>query len=110
TKRIGVVWNPTKIEERELRDAVGTAFDDATEVLWWETAEDDPGRAMAEAAVESGCDVVVAVGGDGTVRIVSEVLAQVEADAPQLGIVPQGTGNLLARNLGIPLGSIPQAL
>ncbi len=109
TERIGIVWNPTKIDEGALRDAVSAAFDDDVEVLWWETAEDDPGRAMAQAAVEADCDVVVAVGGDGTVRTIAEVLAGA-AEAPRLGIVPQGTGNLLARNLGIPLGSIPKAL
>lgn len=109
TKRIGIVWNPTKIDEDKLRDAVGTALGDDVEVLWWETAEDDPGRAMAQAAVDADCDVVIAVGGDGTVRTIAEVLAGVD-QAPQLGIVPQGTGNLLARNLGIPLGSIPKAL
>ena len=109
SKRIGIVWNPTKIDEGALRDAVSAAFDDDVEVLWWETAEDDPGRAMALAAVEAACDILVAVGGDGTVRTVAEVLAGVD-QAPQLGIVPQGTGNLLARNLGIPLGSIPKAL
>src|SRR5690606_14248805 len=99
TERIGIVWNPTKIDEDALRDAAATGL--AGDVLWWETSEDDPGRAMAQAAVEAGCDVVVAVGGDGTVRTVAEVLAGVEG-APRLGIVPQGTGNLLARNLGIP--------
>jgi len=108
-ERIGIVWNPTKIDEDELRAAVDTAFDDDVEVLWWETAEDDPGRAMARAAVDADCDVVIAVGGDGTVRVVAEVLAGGD-EAPRLGIVPRGTGNLLARNLGIPLGSIPKAL
>ncbi|MDT0157300.1 diacylglycerol kinase family protein [Microbacterium sp. ARD32] len=109
-ERIGIVWNPTKVDESALRDAVGAAFADDAEVQWWQTSQDDPGRSMAEAAVEAGCDVVVAVGGDGTVRVVAEALASVGDDAPRLGIVPRGTGNLLARNLGIPLGSIPKAL
>ncbi|MFD5225565.1 diacylglycerol/lipid kinase family protein [Microbacterium sp. NPDC058342] len=110
TMRIGIVWNPTKVDEEQLHAAVDAAFPEEAEVLWWETSEDDPGRSMAEAAVEAGCDVVLAVGGDGTVRTVAEVIAQAGEDAPRLGIVPQGTGNLLARNLGIPLGSIPKAL
>lgn len=110
TQRVGIVWNPTKIDEEELRAAVDSALADDITVQWWETSAEDPGRSMAEAAVQAGCDVVVAVGGDGTVRTVAEVLAQVPEDAPALGIVPQGTGNLLARNLGVPLGSIRKAL
>ncbi|MGX1791876.1 diacylglycerol/lipid kinase family protein [Microbacterium sp. NPDC055312] len=108
-QRFGIIWNPTKIEGDELRDAVSAAVPADTELMWWETAADDPGRAMTAEAVHAGCDVVVAVGGDGTVRTVAEILASAE-NAPALGIVPQGTGNLLARNLGIPLGSIPKAL
>ena len=110
SERIGIVWNPTKIDEAVLRDAVGAAFSEDDDVQWWETSADDPGRSMAEAAVAAGCDVVIAVGGDGTVRVVAEVIAQQGERAPTLGIVPQGTGNLLARNLGIPLGSVPKAL
>ncbi|PKI93024.1 diacylglycerol kinase [Actinomycetales bacterium SN12] len=108
-QRFGIIWNPTKIEGDALRDAVAAAVPADTELMWWETAADDPGRAMTAEAVHAGCDVVIAVGGDGTVRTVAEVLASVE-DAPALGIVPQGTGNLLARNLGIPVGSIPKAM
>ena len=107
---IGIVWNPTKVEESDLRKAAAAAFGDE-EVRWWETSADDPGRAMALEAVDAGCDTVVAVGGDGTVRIVAEVLAQTEQPhQASLGIVPQGTGNLLARNLDIPLGNIGAAL
>ncbi|SJN23680.1 Conserved protein with diacylglycerol kinase catalytic domain [Microbacterium esteraromaticum] len=107
--RVGIVWNPTKVNEKRLRAAVESALGEASEVLWWETTADDPGRAMAEAGVAAGCEVLIAVGGDGTVRTVAEVISAAP-DAPALGIIPQGTGNLLARNLGIPLGSIPRAL
>ena len=103
--KIGVVWNPSKVEEAELRSAVGEAFGD--QVQWWETSVDDPGRGMAAEALTAGCDTVLAVGGDGTVRAVAETLAGSDA---VLGIVPRGTGNLLARNLEVPLDDIPAAL
>lgn len=104
---IGIVWNPSKIDEEKLRGAVARAFAEGTDLRWWETTPDDPGLGMAKEAVEAGCDVVIAVGGDGTVRAVAEALAGTDT---ALGIVPQGTGNLLARNLGVPLDDIPAAL
>ncbi|MFT4259738.1 diacylglycerol/lipid kinase family protein [Microbacterium sp.] len=103
--KLGVIWNPSKIDEERLRAAVPATF--SSEVLWWETSEEDPGHGMAAEAVEAGCDVVVAVGGDGTVRAVAQALAGTEV---ALGIVPQGTGNLLARNLGVPLNDVEAAL
>lgn len=103
--KLGIVWNPSKIDEEKLREAVDATI--TAEVEWWETSVDDPGHGMATAAIEAGCDVVVAVGGDGTVRAVAEALAGTDV---ALGIVPQGTGNLLARNLGVPLTGIVPAL
>ena len=66
---------------------------------------DEPshGSEIAESvrrAVESGVDVVVAAGGDGTVSTVADMLAGTEV---ALGIVPSGTLNHLAKDLGIPL-------
>lgn len=56
-------------------------------------------RREAARAVRERFDVVVAVGGDGAVLQVVQVLAETDV---ALGIVPMGTGNLLAGNLGIP--------
>ena len=56
-------------------------------------------RGHAADAVKAGVDVVVAVGGDGAVLQVVNSLAETKV---ALGIVPKGTGNLLAGNLGIP--------
>ncbi len=56
-------------------------------------------RKRATNAVHDGVDVVVAVGGDGAVLQVVNALAKTKT---ALGIVPMGTGNLLAGNLGIP--------
>jgi diacylglycerol kinase (ATP) len=56
-------------------------------------------RRSAADAAKDGCDVVVAVGGDGAVLQVATSLVKTKV---ALGIVPMGTGNLLAGNLKIP--------
>jgi diacylglycerol kinase (ATP) len=53
----------------------------------------------AKRAAKARCDVVVVVGGDGAVLRVAPALARTKV---ALGIIPTGTGNLLATNLGIP--------
>lgn len=62
------------------------------------TTPDDPGVGQARRALSAGSRLVVAVGGDGTVRHVAGALA--DSGVP-LGIVPTGTANLFARNLGL---------
>jgi diacylglycerol kinase (ATP) len=57
------------------------------------------GRELARQAVADGCSPVVAWGGDGTI---SEVASQLMATGTPLGIVRAGSGNGLARELGIP--------
>lgn len=61
------------------------------------------GKRLAEEAVKKGCDVVVAIGGDGTVNEVAQALVYQRA---VLGIVPTGSGNGLARHLKIPLNVV----
>lgn len=53
----------------------------------------------AKQAVEEGCDVVAAAGGDGTVSEIASVLA---GTGTRLGVIPLGTFNFFARSLGIP--------
>ncbi|QHC67567.1 diacylglycerol kinase [Rathayibacter sp. VKM Ac-2759] len=102
-RRAAVVANPTKGDQARLRQLVSSAEQahgwDPT--VWFETTPSEPGGTQARAASASGVDVVLAVGGDGTVRAVAEGLRGSET---ALAVVPFGTGNLLVRNLGLPLG------
>jgi diacylglycerol kinase (ATP) len=97
-----VVANPTKTEPGTRRriEAVCASLGWA-EPLWLETTVEDPGTGQARLAVERGADVVLACGGDGTVRAVAEGLA---GTGVAMGLVPAGTGNLLARTIGTPDG------
>jgi diacylglycerol kinase family enzyme/membrane-associated phospholipid phosphatase len=102
-RTLAVVLNPIKVVDANVFKArVGRAARAAgwDEPLWFETTVDDAGGSMARAAVAAGADVVVAAGGDGTVRVVCSEMA---ASGVPVGVIPTGTGNLLARNLGIPL-------
>ena len=100
-RRCAVIANPTKISER-FHDLVEKTLqrDGWVDTLWLETSADDPGRAMTRRAVTEQVDLVVCAGGDGTVRVVADGLA--DTGIP-MGLVPAGTGNLLARNLDLPL-------
>ena len=62
---------------------------------------------MCERAVHDECDVVFVCGGDGTVM--AAVTAMAGCDVP-LAVLPAGTGNLLARNLDLPLDDEEEAL
>lgn len=69
------------------------------EIVYTERAGHAP--ELAQEAAESGCEVVVAVGGDGTVNEVARGLLHSET---ALAILPKGSGNGLARHLKLPLG------
>ena len=63
-------------------------------------------RAAAQAAREGTFDAVVAAGGDGTVHDVAEGLV---GGATPLGIIPLGTANVFAREIGLPFAPQPLA-
>ncbi|MFJ3895819.1 MULTISPECIES: diacylglycerol kinase family protein [unclassified Streptomyces] len=96
-----VILNPVSTDagEREkLRRILEQHGHRAPEFI--ETTADDPGTGQASGAVRDGAELVVVCGGDGTVRAVADALA---GTGVPLVVVPCGTGNLLARNLGLPL-------
>jgi YegS/Rv2252/BmrU family lipid kinase len=103
--RAAVVVNPTKVDDDEaFRKSVRQVMDEHgwDEPLWLETTPEDPGRGQAESAVSAGAGLVLACGGDGTVTACAEGVA---GTGTPLAIIPKGTGNLLARNLGLPMGT-----
>ena len=107
--RAAVVVNPTKHADgagfrAEVTGAM--AAQGWSDPLWLETTPEETGRGLAAAAVAERVDVVLASGGDGTVTACAEGVA---GSGVPLGVLPAGTGNLLARNLGLPL-ALDQAL
>jgi len=67
----------------------------------WLTSGPGHARMLARDAVNEGADLVVAWGGDGTINEVASSLMHSRA---ALGIVPMGSGNGLAREIGVPAG------
>lgn len=100
-----VIYNPTKFTDVDaLRAEVESQLRDAgwAAPTWFETSADDPGDRHARQAVTDGAEVVLACGGDGTVRACAAAVAGSQA---ALAVMPAGTGNLLARHLHLPSGT-----
>lgn len=99
--RTTVVFNPTVTDEAAcagLRRVLEEHGHHGADFV--PTTAEDPGEGQAARAVRDGATLVVVCGGDGTVRAAAEALA---GTGIPLAVVPCGTGNLLARNLGLPV-------
>ncbi|MEO7753156.1 MAG: diacylglycerol kinase family protein [Terracoccus sp.] len=109
-KRAGVIINPTKfadvpmVRERITATCHAAGWGDP---LFFETTAADTGHGQAKEAIRAGASVVCSLGGDGTVRAVATAL--IGTDMP-LGVLPAGTGNLLARNLDLPVERLDAAV
>lgn len=105
-----VVYNPVKIPDVEafrVRIAAAAKQYGAAEPVWLETTPEHPGTAQALKAVRSGATLVMAAGGDGTIRETAAGLAHSNVD---LAVIPEGTANLYASNIGLPSGDIDECL
>ena len=105
-----VVVNPSKPAATDaVRRRITASLRNAgyVEPVWLETTPAEPGVMQARLAVASGASLVVAAGGDGTVRAVAAGTARTGVD---MAILPLGTANLAARNLGLPIGRLEAAL
>lgn len=94
-----------------LRAKLRTAIEDALAKRGFkadfpEPTSVDEARVLLRAAREEDYELVVTAGGDGSVRLAADALAGTEVP---LGIVPMGTGNLLAAVLGTPRQSLVAA-
>lgn len=109
SSRVAVIYNPTKpgTDEVRRRAVERASMHGWSAPVFHETTQDDPGTGQARAAAASGVGLVIVCGGDGTVRSVARGLI---GEGIPMGVVPLGTGNLLARNLDIPLDDIDRAL
>lgn len=98
--KVGFVVNPVGGSGKSLKawESIHQAFPRAVPYF---TTEPNGGAAQAERALAEGCDIVAAVGGDGTVNEVGNALIHKNA---ALAVIPAGTGNDYARTLGLELG------
>ena len=99
--RTAVIYNPEKISEARLRKLYRKVTD--KELFLIQTDPATGGFESGKRAIELDMERIVVAGGDGTLRSVVEAVADHDV---VIGILPIGTGNILARNLKLPVNNL----
>ena len=103
-RKAALLYNPdsggSRQRQRELQTALTTFRDGGVEAELFPTESRDHAGEEARRAIAGGCDTIFACGGDGTIHNIAQVLAGTPV---ALGVLPMGTANALAHDLGIPL-------
>jgi len=105
-----LIYNPTA-GPRDVRRALKRVHSHLKRRGWSVELQltEKPGDAttLARAAAQTGCDVVIVAGGDGTVN---EAVNGLVGTQTALGVLPVGTGNMWAKQLGIPTYTLTNPL
>ncbi len=102
-ERVALIYNPASGQYSARRagavqDALGVLRDAGIEATAFETNGPGSASEYARQAVRDGFDTILACGGDGTVH---EVLQSIVGSNVSLGVIPLGTANALAADLGL---------
>ena len=102
-RRVALIYNPASGQHSSRRASyvprvLAILREAGIEAEPLETHSPGSGKSLALAAVRQGYDAVLACGGDGTVH---EVLQPLVGTNVALGVIPLGTANALAQNLGL---------
>ena len=102
-RKAALLYNPdsggSKQRQKELQSALEILRSGAVEAELFSSSSREEARELARQAIATGCDTVFACGGDGTVNNLAQVLATTPV---AMGILPIGTANALAHDLGLP--------
>jgi YegS/Rv2252/BmrU family lipid kinase len=104
-RKAALLYNPdsggsSERRKKELESALALLQAGGVEAELIPTESRDHAEDETRQAIQSGCDTIFACGGDGTIHSIAQVLATTQV---QLGILPMGTANALAHDIGLPL-------
>lgn len=106
-QNIAVIFHPSKISLEKIRAAFSKAG--YKDLSFYPSDTETGGLKITKQAIEGGANHIVVAGGDGTVRACVQAVFEEEAPVT-LGLVPIGTGNILARNLKLPITNLDKCI
>jgi len=104
---MAVIFHPSKITRAKIESAFSKAG--FVNLSYFPSDHKTGGLKATKKAIEAGATHIIVAGGDGTVRACVQAVFEEEAPV-SLGLVPIGTGNILARNLKLPITNLDKCI